>query len=160
LIAWPVSTMFASCCLKTWNEIAGTPSTREIESGSRSRSTTGAEVGEADHHAVTTGDDDVGERLRVPHLAFDAHDRVFLGAGEQADRHVGIGALQRLRHVAGRQLVGAQALRIEVDPHLAHRQAADVDPATPVERSRRFLTTWSASSDSSRALRSLLSRER
>ena len=35
----PVSTILASCCLKTWNEIAGTPSTREIESGSRSRST-------------------------------------------------------------------------------------------------------------------------
>ena len=39
LIASPVATMLASCCLKTWNEIAGTPSTREIESGSRSRST-------------------------------------------------------------------------------------------------------------------------
>ena len=64
------------------------------------------------------------------------------------------------RHVGRGELVGAQALRIEVDPHLAHRQAADVDPGDAVERSRRFLTTWSASSDSSRALRSLLSRER
>ena len=80
LIASPVSTMLASCCLKTWNEIDGTPSTREIESGSRSRSTSVAEVGEADHQAVAVGDDHVGERLRRRlHLALDAHDRVFLG---------------------------------------------------------------------------------
>ena len=63
-----------------------------------------AEVGEADHHAVAAGDDDVGEGLRVLDLALDAHDRVFLAAAEQADRHVGVGALQRRRDVGRRDL--------------------------------------------------------
>ena len=39
LMPSPVSTMLASCCLKTWKEMAGMPSTRDRESGSRSRST-------------------------------------------------------------------------------------------------------------------------
>ena len=119
--------MFASCCLKTWNEIAGTPSTREIESGSRSRSTRvprSARRTTMPLRLATTTSANALASLTLPSTRTIASSLV------PVSRPTGMSALARcsaVRHVGRRQLVGAQALRVEVDPHLAHRQAADVD---------------------------------
>ena len=126
--------MLASCCLKTLNEIAGTPSTREIESGSRSRSTSvPRSARRSDQRRCGVATTTSANAFGVAHLALDAQDRVLLRAGQQAHRQVGVGALQRRRDLGRRELVGAQPLRVEVDAHLAHRQPADVDAGHAVD---------------------------
>jgi hypothetical protein len=53
--------------------------------------------------------------------------RVLLGAESRPTGMSALAALQRGGHVGRRELVGAQALRVEVDAHLRTVQPADVD---------------------------------
>jgi hypothetical protein len=99
---------------------------RAIESGSFSRSTSVPRSPSVSarlprrHH-------DLLELPRVAHAAFDAQQRVLHRVAEQAHRLVGIGLAQRGGDLGRRHAIGAQAQRVQVDAHLAHRQAADLD---------------------------------
>jgi len=88
----------------------------------------GAEVGQGQRQAVAARHHQVLEFARVAHLALDPQQRVLRVVRQQAHRLVGVGLAQRGGHLRRRDAVGAQAHRVEVDAHLAQRQARDLDP--------------------------------
>ena len=82
---------------------------------------------EAHRRAVAVGDHDRPVPGRGHQLAVGLDDERLPRAGQRAGRQVGVGLLDRLRHLVDADLPRRQLPRVEVDPHGELLGAVDVD---------------------------------
>ena len=70
---------------------------------------------QVDRTAALLRDDDAAELRRVLDLAFDAHDRIALAAGDAARRHVLVGVADRVDHLVDADAERGQRVRLDLD---------------------------------------------